>query len=333
MHRIDIEEFLVLLGVPRSELCVRGDWVSCKCVLAQWRHQGGIDSHPSFGVKINDEGESIWSCFGCTDGGSPIPDLFVAIRNCSGSYPREAAEFYSQVEVLENTDQDNEKFPEIVGTMWRDERESLCPVHGDVLSMFPLISPSSRLAAATLKRRGVSLDVALQFGVRVWPAKKSFVFPYTDSLGRVMFLRARRWDQEKVVFAITPEMLDVEGSWSWEDSGSWFGLGLVDPSLPMLVVEGEYDVLRLSELGAINVVGAGGSNPTKAQMSSLSSRTIFLGWDSDESGDKALKKSSEKLKDRAALWVVRWSTVGRKDGGALKSTQELEEVMEEAELV
>jgi len=39
------------------------DWVMLKCPFAEWTHSKGTDTNPSFGIKINDTGNSGYHCF------------------------------------------------------------------------------------------------------------------------------------------------------------------------------------------------------------------------------------------------------------------------------
>lgn len=40
-------------------------WVSLRCPLAPWRHEKGLDKNNSAGVKINNNGTSVYNCYAC----------------------------------------------------------------------------------------------------------------------------------------------------------------------------------------------------------------------------------------------------------------------------
>lgn len=62
MDRESVREFLKELAGPNVEMKNQGDWISTHCILAPWEHSGGTDANMSFGVKVNDNGNSIYNC-------------------------------------------------------------------------------------------------------------------------------------------------------------------------------------------------------------------------------------------------------------------------------
>lgn len=91
--------FLKMLN--RRKIKDRGSWVMSECIFEKWFHQGGIDTHPSFGISIG--ASSIFHCFGCGRGGDihkiptmlsfltgkDFPELqeFIALHNIVSSLP------------------------------------------------------------------------------------------------------------------------------------------------------------------------------------------------------------------------------------------------------
>ena len=66
---------------PRSER--KDDWQMFSCPLAAWKHKGGHDNNPSFGILIADERESIFHCCsGKTKG--PLPYLVLLLSDYTG---------------------------------------------------------------------------------------------------------------------------------------------------------------------------------------------------------------------------------------------------------
>jgi hypothetical protein len=80
----DIVEFLTKLGGTRFKQS--RSYVNSTCPLAQWKHQKGYDTHPSFGVKIVPDGPSGFYCMSATCGakGSDLKELVWAIQMHSG---------------------------------------------------------------------------------------------------------------------------------------------------------------------------------------------------------------------------------------------------------
>ena len=50
MNRQSIEYVLKCMGVTGGYK-MSGDWVLSSCPLAPWDHKGGVDLHPSFGIR------------------------------------------------------------------------------------------------------------------------------------------------------------------------------------------------------------------------------------------------------------------------------------------
>ena len=69
MKRKDIEVVLRKLGA--SEFKYTTDWIMTNCILAEWTHEHGRDSNPSFGVKEG-FGVSPAHCFSCGFSGGLI---------------------------------------------------------------------------------------------------------------------------------------------------------------------------------------------------------------------------------------------------------------------
>lgn len=62
MNAKSIAYVLQQMGVETAQMS--GEWVRCSCPLAPWKHAGGTDSRPSFGVR-EDKGISGVHCFAC----------------------------------------------------------------------------------------------------------------------------------------------------------------------------------------------------------------------------------------------------------------------------
>lgn len=66
MDRESIKDFLKELTDNQNLYTEdRGDWVSLSCPLSFHTHPKGTDNRISFGVHVNDDGVSIFSCFSC----------------------------------------------------------------------------------------------------------------------------------------------------------------------------------------------------------------------------------------------------------------------------
>ena len=142
---------------------------------------------------------------------------------------------------------------------------------------------------------------------------QAIVFAHTDKFGSVMALRARS-RKAKNIYSISKEIaerdtgLTLEAFPSKRDDGYWFGLHLVDWLKPVILVEGEMDLARLHSLGKTNVIASGGVGVTRAQINGLEAWTYILGYDADESGQKANDRIDQMLgKSALMVYRVNWS--------------------------
>ena len=76
MNRDDIVTLMKTLGCSQIKPDRRGGWMDSTCPMAPYRHTGGVDKHPSFGISIHDNGESKYKCFTCGAAGLLIKLLW-----------------------------------------------------------------------------------------------------------------------------------------------------------------------------------------------------------------------------------------------------------------
>ncbi|KGP00285.1 hypothetical protein JT27_18315 [Alcaligenes faecalis] len=65
MERGQIKEVLRDVFGGRHPFKDLGDWISLTCPLAQWKHEKGSDTRPSFGISVNENDTSVVNCFTC----------------------------------------------------------------------------------------------------------------------------------------------------------------------------------------------------------------------------------------------------------------------------
>lgn len=77
MNAADIKRFLA--SIDAKNIHVSKNWIRCCCPLAEWHHASGKDSHPSFAIKVEPNGDSFFTCFTCFSG--PLIDLVYRLRD------------------------------------------------------------------------------------------------------------------------------------------------------------------------------------------------------------------------------------------------------------
>lgn len=336
MTKLEIDQFLKLIDAKNVK--DGHGWTIASCPLAPWKHQGKLDKRPSFGVRIVNDGESVWSCFTCSPTPQPMFNLLQNIWRLSGRFPREASSFLMAANkvVLQ---------PHAAKTLYKDKWSNLLLpqknyIPEDVIEMFPVLngcSTSAPISDYLTQTRGISEEVLERFGIRCDAERKLIVFPYTFPSGEICTLQARRID-EKQLFSITAKF--VGQPWLKFDSpqarGAWFGLHLIDWKQPVYIVEGALDAMRLATLGKLNVLGAGTCHISKEQFRTLCGLNYKIGFDSDEAGMDGARKAANHLKNVMGVnrvSILNWDIVGCKDPGELSNTGQVAEVVGLAKLV
>jgi DNA primase len=326
MMESNLIKFLALLGIKETRRY--GEWLQFACPLASITHGKRTDRNPSGGALISDDGPSLFRCFSCTPKAQPLDTLLARLwRYNKGA--KEAIYFWASYELSEDVSVDG-----IAADRWETEVESPQVLDSAIVERFPLIGTVngdfSKDALKYLNCRGVSQKTAQKRGVRLWSEKDALVFPYHDNKGRIVTLRCRRLFSKTLFFVSSENTgLPRDAFPLLSRTGAWFGLAAVNWQKPVVLVEGEFDALRLVELGQSNVVASGGTSITNAQLKALLGRSLWLGLDADKSGREAETSLVRRLATRGYdLHFLDWSVAKHKDAGDLENVQELNRVLQ-----
>lgn len=319
MNRDSIHQFLRVLGVPRVAPSVEGDeWVNSSCPLASVLHKGGRDERPSFGILVNNDGESLYHCFSCCPHAAPLSGLVHTLWISSSYRWREAMQAYGKLEVFG-------EYKKPVCPVLEAAKKTCCEIPVWVLDRYPLLAEASgfeaRRCVEYLGDRGISLEAIKKFKLRYGKDHQVIIFPRIDKQDRVWALRARS-RKTKDFFSISPKYMMSDTQWG--DTSRWFGEQFLTDK-PVTLVESETDVLRLSELGVSNVLASCGQ-VQRAQLKRLYHIVIILGFDADRPGQQMAYRTAYHLKDTTVLYLLNWNLVGCKDAGNLNSFKEYEHV-------
>lgn len=346
MREEAVKRFLAALGVPHSALTKRQGrgnliWINCVCVTAKWTHSAGIDTHPSFGITVSEDRNSVYCCFGCSPDPRNLEKLLHNIFIMSGEYPKEAAKILALNEVVNGAIETELSImmPDLwtVDTNYDQYKPSAEPLPPTVLNLFPILQKAKGITANNarlyLDGRDIPEWVFNMFGVRFDLHRKAVVFPLTDNKGHIYMLRERATDAKKM-WTVSEKVTKIEIDYPLlTECGAWFGLHLVDWSKPVMLVEGAEDALKVAAMGHLNVIASCTSSVTDAQLTALCASVYLLGYDKDNAGALAHNKIIKKLRNKAALFELDWSLAGVKDGGALRSAFDLQLVLGQALLI
>lgn len=348
MELRNIITFLRLIGAGGIKISEEEDWVRTSCPLAPFTHVKGRDDNPSFGIIVNNKGESAYNCFTC--GSGRLWDLLHRMQFTVG-LPKRARHHFGSAEIF-----DEEQVLETSGyassSGYHDPGEvsflsnKKVKVPDEVLSIFPTLEDSpfvghKKEVEDYFLFRGILPEMLWEYGIRHDPEKRSIIFPMTDTDGEVYRLHVKLV-LEKTFWYITPELLGYSEDYeAWGRKDFWFGLQHFDPILPVLLVESETDLLRLRSLGVNNVLAAcGGVN--KWKVSRIPNYTIYLGFDSDKAGNQFTMKAISLFKNRRLFWLD-WNLVEityytkklrrpklrpAKDGGDIETMDQYEFLLE-----
>ena len=309
-----IINFLKLVGVGEIKISDDEEWVRCSCPLAPFTHFKGSDENPSFGIVIEDKGESSYHCFTC--GSGRLFDLVHRLQWTVG-IPKTARHFFGQAEVFDESQAGDSEDLRIGGYYDDIYVRNLLPsrkvkVPDEILDSYPLLQYSDHAESKEeieeyFLNRGILPHVLWEYGVRHDPGQRFIIFPMIDTDGEAYRLHVKLV-HEKTFLYLTPEVLKCSDRYEpWGRKDYWFGIQFLDPLLPVVLVESETDLLRLRSLGVDNVIASCGAvNKWKADR--VPNNTIYLGFDSDPAGDKFAAKARDLFKGRR-LFRLRWNMV------------------------
>ena len=282
---------------------------------------------PSFSVSSL---KQMFYCFGCHKGGDVIR-FIMDIEHMN--YP-EAIRFLGErcgVEVPEAGD-DDARYREA-----KEHRERLYALNTEAARYFyrALQQPEAEAARDYMKRRGISRDVAIRFGLGYAPHRwqglldhlreKGFspeeirdsglfkenrkgglydlfrgrlIFPIIDVMGRIVAFGGRVLDES------LPKYLNSPETKIYTKGRHLYGLNLAKRTKEkrLLVVEGYMDCLSLHQAGIDHAVASLGTALTEQQAALLRKyrEEIVLGYDMDRAGRQAVLKNSDVLEAKGA---------------------------------
>lgn len=321
MRRADIIKFLSILGV--RGISDTGDWVNASCPMASVSHSKGVDRHPSFGVLINNRGESVSRCFTCLDP-MPLSGLVHNLWVCKIPGWAEAMSFFGKKEIFTDSP-DIEQDIDIWGQAKKQEPKISVP--NRILAHFPVLEfsfgeESERCRSFLSNKRGIDTETQNTFSLRYGPGGSIIVFPRIDKENNIWWLSARS-RLSKHFFGISPSYME-EPTEKWGDSSRFFGEHRLTKG-SVILVESETDVLRLHSLGIDNAIASCGAI-NEPQLASLFHSVTMLGFDDDVPGLKNKIKAEKYLKGYTTLFSLDWGVAGVKDAGALGSKADFDKV-------
>lgn len=308
MNDTNIIKLLSCLGVNNAS--VSGEWIRSSCPLGFHRHKGGVDKKPSFGIHISD-GRSGFLCYSCglrsRDLSDLITELTFALRAPAHQPPAmnliaaqalidaETDPDYPGVEWAAPVVQEFEPFPD----WWL---ESFLPVF-----KFPE-------AIAYLRKREVPLSMWSDLELRFDSERKMVCFPYYNMAGLLAGMRGRA-----VVTGASYRHHDY--SWNYRNNSKLVLMNehRIDWKQPVVVVEGEFDLIRVLNIYP-NAVASLTASLSEPKCMTLALAASIIGFfDNDEAGHRASQQAQQRF--GYAYRSVVYPEGSAKDPGAMPFSQ------------
>lgn len=260
-------------------------WVSLRCPLAPWRHEKGLDKNNSAGVKINNNGTSVYNCYACH---SKFP-LFAFVETLS----RYTGEDHSAI--VEELQEDHYLGAREIEPWdgWGDDEDedTLTPLNEEMHSgLYDEITDHKYL-----RDRGIDLETAKHIGLMIDPSDMAdgferILFPVRGEDGTLYGYSGRDTTGEA--------KLKVRDYFGLKKRLCVLGAHLIDPSVHkfVLVVEGLFDYANGWQCG-YPTVALMHSTLTAAQRQILLNIGVplYVLTDNDKAGRDCLKTIYDEL--------------------------------------
>ena len=276
------------------------EWVKCSCLFAKHTHASGKDNNPSSGVSFNTS-VNMYNCYSCGTA-MPISDALFELMRLNRQAGIVNPNIITAMTFLD--DLDSEDYMHEDSTFEEDDKKKDFHDFGDGwLNSFSSVLSFPKAIAYLQSRKGgpVPDQVIKDFDLRYDQPKQMIGFPYREwKLNRVAGMRGRSID---ITINTTDELKGKRHHDYLYDKHNntslvWYRANKLDPSKPLVVVEGEFDAARVYQLYR-NVTALLTANASNAKMLQLCQFTEGIYWfsDSDAPGIKSRVRAREFFKE------------------------------------
>lgn len=323
MDADSIQKLLLRLNCHSIRVGGNG-WVHSSCPFAQWKHSGGIDEHPSFGIRIVEGGDSRYKCHSCNSSGSMLNFAWV-LQSLSRRDQTEMFTFLQQANLpsvdtirqkLARIGQYGARKPVDVGgikiapTTLREHVETIeqTLLEESELDRFEELSgkaldymtgPRTEFMPDGARKRDFPIEVCNQWGVLWHPKADRIALPIRNVKQELVGISGRAIRKEQV-----PKYMHNQG---FRRDLYLYGEEDIQKGLPCYIVEGFFDVWRLRMFSYPNVLGIFGSYISKFQLEKMVRwfSEVILIPDGDKAGREASVKNKAIVGSRMPVRVVK----------------------------
>lgn len=221
-------------GVQPWGVEARDDWLNFSCPYAPWTHHNGTDANPSFGIRVNKTGESVFKCWACGKTGlvaDLVGELLYHQRKQPGltSYNIKYA-----LEILTFEVDDETVYP-------YEPVDFEAPIHTEEV-IYPkdwLATFYKKYTHPYLTKRGIPEPVAKSFDVRIDISDKRVCTPLRSFTGALLGLQGRSFDNSELRY----KMYDYKGRYNPYIWGNEINCNLDDT---IVLTEGSFDAMKIA---------------------------------------------------------------------------------------
>lgn len=273
----DVKSLLKALNIHGTS--DRQHWVNCSCPFAKWRHKGGHDNNPSFGISIAPNGTSVFKCWSCGLVGD-IAMLLMKIQYYEKNTPHNQPYNWKKAWEILDVEADATSVYDFEECDYEEESPS-------GLKEFPETWLHGFITGTHhpyFKERKIPVDVTTLFDIRYDISENRVCVPIRDSKGILYGMQGRSVGPNPIL----PYKFYLYHGIS--NPVMWMGEYQVDPNIPVVLVEGMFDMFSVARIYP-NVIASMTSSLGDAKMKRLKEYSQMIGfYDWGTGGDFARKK-------------------------------------------
>lgn len=302
MNSKQVAAFLKALSVKNIE--GSDTWVRGSCPLAPFSHSNGVDSHPSFAVKVMDDHPSHFNCYVCS--GGSLENLIHRIEMGLYQQPelRPLYDLKTASAILDGVEKVVVELPlfEQAPNLF-NMPPSVLSFPDDWLASFPLAfaSVACRDYLTFGRSDTVPYWVIKKFDLRYDPNRNMVVSPYWDINGRLVGARGRSIDP-----TCPKEFRHHDYTWNGINNARlvWMNEQMLQDTGPVVVVEGQFDLYRMAAITSRVIAGLTTKNTEYKMRKLLQSELVIWMLDNDKPGQDHSQQYRDWLHQKGVPSIV-----------------------------
>mgnify|MGYP000070602522 CR=1 FL=1 len=259
------------------------------CPFAPWRHEGGVDKIPDMYLKVEDSDVSVYHCFACHSKGT-VDRLISELAALRQKDYRDLYKKYKEEPKVELLKKYNLKTPEK-----QEDKKSKCFSIRDL----PVSIRPQLIELHEWLDRGISRKTIEKYKVRYDIKNDRIFFPQYSIEGKLVGAIGRAGFE-----SIVPKYYHYNKDISLKDY--LYGENFFTKKINhIILVEGQFDVLRMVDYGYRNVFGISGAgvNVPIIKFAEYIDK-IYLVFDNDKAGRMYVKDFGRKFSKYFKICIV-----------------------------